>query len=237
MKGRDNIFESKIDERKNYIEHENILDTMAGKAFIDMKKQKQIRDKLAEAINMNREKKEKSRPSSAFGSIIYNIKKNKSVTISPNIKLKRKTFSINNIGRKRPFSCINARLRRKNYSTNLRSNIPAFSSTNKNINEKKNNNNEATNYLLGSDRKNKNKLRTNISRNKIINVDFNKSSSRLNNSSEFKNKSDMKNENSKEALDISEDSYELYKNIYTKEISLKRHNNFNKTYSYDNNIQ
>jgi len=44
MKGRDNIFEKKVDQHPFYIEHENILDTMAGKTFIDMKKQQQLNE-------------------------------------------------------------------------------------------------------------------------------------------------------------------------------------------------
>ena len=223
LKGRDNIFDGKIDEHPFYIEHKNILDTMAGKAFIDMKKQKQIRNKTEDK---NKDPNKKSRPSSSFGSNIYSIKKNKSVTIGSNDKLKPKSLKINNIEKKRPFSCINARMRRKNYSINLRSNISAFSPSNSIINDKKYSNN---NFILGSN--SNNKMKINISRNKIIEVDFNKSSTRLNNSNDFRNKSEIKYENSKEPIDISEDSYELYKNIYKKEIIKKRPNNFNKTYT------
>ena len=77
-----------------------------------------------------------------------------------------------------------------------------------------------------------NKKVTSLSRNKTIEIDFNKSSAtKLNNSSLERNKSDIRNENSKESLDISQDSYDLYKNIYTKGIKRKHNVNYNRTYS------
>ena len=96
------------------------------------------------------------------------------MTIGSNAKLKPKSLSIINIWKKGPFSCINARMRRKNYSINLRRNIWAFSPSNSIINDKKYYNN---NFILGSNSNNKKKI--NISKNKIIGVDFNKSSTRL----------------------------------------------------------
>ena len=64
MKSRSTIFDKKIDDHPFYIEHDNILDTMAGKAFIDMNKQKQSNEKKEEIItkitkasNNNNEKK------------------------------------------------------------------------------------------------------------------------------------------------------------------------------------
>ena len=195
MKGRETLFKKKADEHPFYIEHENILDNMAGKTFIDMKKQRQL-----------------------------NEPKSKSVIISPANKLKAKKISYINEGRKRPYSCINPRMRRKNYSINLRNNLATALSEN-------NIDNKNRSYNISRNKKKINKKATDIKRNKIIEVDFNKSTSRLNNSSGFKSKSELRKENSKDPLDISEDSYEIYKNIYTKEIKRKRHKNFNKAYT------
>ena len=197
MKGRDNIFEKKVDQHPFYIEHENILDTMAGKTFIDMKKQQQL-----------------------------NEQKSKSVIVSPNNKLNAKKISKINEKRKRPYSSINARVRRNNYSINLRNNLASALSESKNITEIK-----KKSYNLSRYKKRINNKATNISRNKTIEVDFSKSSSRLNNSSGFRSKSDLRKENCKEQLDISADSYESFKNIYKKEIKRKSHKNYNKTYS------
>ena len=125
--------------------HENILDTMAGKTFIDMKKQQQL-----------------------------NEQKSKSVIVSPNNKLNAKKVSMINEKRKRPYSSINARLRRSNYSINLRNNLASALSESKNITEIKN-----KSYNLSRYKKRINNKATNISRNKTIEVDFSKSSSRL----------------------------------------------------------
>ena len=198
MKGRGNIFQKKVDQHPFYIQHRNILDTMAGKTFIDMKKQRQI-----------------------------NEPKNKSVVISPKVKLKAKKIRTIIEGRKkRPYSCINVRLRRKNYSINLRNNLSlALSDYNKTLQRNKSYNS----YNISRIKKTKNKIATNINRNTTINVDFNKSTKKLlNNSSSFRNK---KKEESKDALDISVDSYESYKNIYKNEIKGKRDKNLNKTYT------
>ena len=195
MKGRDLFFGKKVDEHPFYIEHENILDTMAGKAFIDMKKQKQL-----------------------------NEQKSQSVIIRPNNNLKNKRIININEGKKRPFSSFNARERRKNYSINLRNNLTsALKEDNTDIKNKS--------YNISRHKKRVNKKATNIRRNKTIDVEFNKSSSRLNNSSAYRSKSDIRKENSKEPLDISEDSYESYKNVYIKEIKRKGRKNSNKTYT------
>ena len=45
MKGRKELFESKVEQHPFYLEHKNILDTMAGKSFINLKKQKKLKKK------------------------------------------------------------------------------------------------------------------------------------------------------------------------------------------------
>ena len=198
MKGRDDIFDNKGFKHPFYLEHKNILDNMAGKTFIDMKKQRQL-----------------------------NEVKSQSVIISPSSKNKPKKIAMINERRKRPFSCINARLRRKNYSINLRNSLAsALNQKNDSVFKKRN-----KSYFRSRNTKNIYKRATNISRNKTIDVDFNKSTTKLNNSSAFRNKSDMRNENTKEALDISRDSYESYKNIYRKELKRRRHGDYHKMYT------
>ena len=203
--GRKEIF-NKVDEHPFYIEHDNILDTMAGKSFIDMKKQKG-------------EKKEKfkliSRPVSSYGSSTLTLKK---------INYTYNKSNLNNINKsksKRPYSSINPRMRRRNYSINLRSNISGFSES------------ILKNYDKNSfKKKNFAKKTTNISEKILINSDLNKSKNRSNKSSYLKSKEfennnmiednilELDNENEKDNgnLNESKDSYELYKQVYTKEI-------------------
>ena len=207
MRGRDDIFK-KADEHPFYIEHDNILDTMAGKAFIDMKKQY--------GDNKNNKIKKVSRPVSSFGSHSLTMKKNYSYYNANNHY--NKSF-INNIKIKRPYSSINPRLRRKNYSINLRSNISTFCESNiKKFSR------------INSNRKITNKYATNIRKNKIIDFELNKSTNKnlVNNIYDTNNKSDIinknnnsKSESAKDLGDISQDSYDLYKHVYTKEIKNK----------------
>ena len=56
-------------------------------------------------------------------------------------------------------------------------------------------------------------------KNTTIEVDYNKSTTRLNNSSSYISKI---KEDSKDPLDISVDSYESFKNIYKNEIKKKK---------------
>jgi hypothetical protein len=209
MKARTKLFDNKVDEHPFYIEHENILDTMAGKGFIDMKKQKQNEEEKKDNKNLSR------------------FKINKSATVSPNFNLKNKSknFNTNKKERRRPYSTINARLRRQNYSENLKDKLISALSEYKECRKNKSMSNFQQKKIM-------NKKVTSLSRNKTIEIDFNKSSAtKLNNSSLERNKSDIRNENSKESLDISQDSYDLYKNIYTKGIKRKHNINYNRTYS------
>ena len=196
MKERDDLFDNKGFTHPFYLEHKNILDTMAGKTFIDMKKQKQLSDA-----------------------------KNKSVIVSPSSKTQPKKLLMLKEKRKRPVSCINARLRRKTYSINLRNNLVSASSE-KNKSGLKNKNYSRNRYKKIVDKKS-----TNISKYKTIDVDFNKSTTRLNNSSAYRSKSDARNENSKEPLDISVDSYESFKKVYKKGLKRKDRVNSNKAYT------
>ena len=212
MKSRSTIFDKKIDDHPFYIEHDNILDTMAGKAFIDMNKQKQSNEKKEEIRNNNNKEQE----TNTLDKNISTIKKNKSVTISANNKIK----NIFNKQRKRPNSCINPRMRRNNYSTNLRNILESVLSEN------------TTDYKNTSKSIIRNKKSRNINQNKIIGVDISKSSNtKLNNSRSRKSRTSLKNENSKEPVDISQDSYESYKNIYTKDLKRKDDKNFSKAFS------
>ena len=206
MRGRDNYI--KRDEHPFYIEHENILDTMAGKSFIDMKKQSKNKGNYIKI----------SRPPSSYGSNSLTLKKSISVYNSYNRNIL--VNNINNANNKRPFSSINPRVRRKNYSINLRSNISAFS-------ESKNNPN-----ISKIEKNSKNKHITNIQKNKTIDADLNKSNNKLINISGNKSninedienhlsKSENEKEDEDEDEDISEDSYELYKHVYTKKIKNK----------------
>ena len=195
MKGRGNIFGIKVEQHPFYIQHKNILDTMAGKTFIDMKKQKQ------------------------------NETKNKSAIISPKMKLKAKKIKTNIEERKRPYSSINARLRRKNYSINLRNNLSLASSEHNKILFR---NKSYNSFNISGIKKTKKTFTTNINKNTTIEVDYNKSTTRLNNSSSYISKI---KEDSKDPLDISVDSYESFKNIYKNEIKKKKDKNLDKTFT------
>ena len=225
MRGRDDIFVRKddISEKKDdtlprkdehlfYIKHENILDTMAGKSFIDMKKQSRNKNSYIKI----------SRPPSSYGSSSLTLKKNISAYNSYNRNIQAN--NVNNVNNKRPYSSINPRIRRKNYSINLRSNISAFS-------ESKNNPN-----ISKIEKKSKNKNVTNIQKNKTIDANINKSNNKLfnisgnksninenieKNLSKFENEKQDEDEDEDEDEDISEDSYELYKHVYTKKIKNK----------------
>ena len=203
MRGRHDLF-SPADQHPFYIEHDNILDTMAGKAFIDMKKQP-------------REKKPKlklvSRPISSYGSSILTIKKNNSVYNKSDLNNCNKSNR-----NRRPFSSINPRARRRNYSINLRSNISAFSesslkSYDKNKFNKKITNTKATNIGKKKINSELNKSQNKSNYYKSIDYDNNPIN---NNIIELDNENE--NEKEKEKLDESKDSYDLYKHIYTKEI-------------------
>ena len=222
MRGRDDIFVRKDDifERKDdtfvrkdkhpfYIEHGNILDSMAGKSFIDMKKQSRNKNNYIKI----------SRLPSSYGSSSLTLKKSVSVYNSYNRNIL--VNNVTNANNKRPYSSINPRVRRKNYSINLRSNISAFS-------ESKNNPNISKIEKIKKNSKNNNV--TNISKNKTIDADLNKSNNKLVNISGNKsninedienNLSKSENEKEYEDEDISEDSYELYKHVYTKKIKNK----------------
>ena len=195
MKGRGNIFGIKVEQHPFYIQHKNILDTMAGKTFIDMKKQKQ------------------------------NEAKNKSAIISPKMKLKTKKIKTNIEERKRPYSSINARLRRKNYSINLRNNLSLVSGEHNKILFR---NKSYNSFNISGIKKTKKTFTTNINKNTTIEVDYNKSTTRLNNSSSYISKI---KEDSKDPLDISVDSYESFKNIYKNEIKKKKDKNLDKTFT------
>ena len=202
MKARGKLFEQKVDEHPFYIKHKNILDTMAGKSFIDMKKQKQIKN----APNL----KDRN---------IYTLKKNKSAVMTPKNKFRRDKLSIVNKNRKRPYSGINTRLRRENYSFNLKSKLEEnsieYNNKNRNRNKKMINNKS-----------------TNLKRNKIIEVDFDKSTiTKLNKSTISKSISNLKSENSKEPIDTSEDSYDSYKHIYKKKIKHKKVNIYDEIFT------
>ena len=216
MRAREDIFK-KADEHPFYIEHDNILDTMAGKAFIDMKKQ--TGDKKNKNIKL-------SRPMSSCNSFI--LKKNNSCYNNNNYFSK---IILNNNKSRRPYSSINPRLRRKNYSINLRNNISTFYESDiKKFNNIKYNKNITDKYA------------TNIKRKKIINSELNnsnktkdipnnnKSDYNINDNLELLNnneQSETEDENKKDFEDISQDSYELYKHVYTKEIKNKNRKNKN----------
>ena len=217
MRGRADIFRQ-ADQHPFYLEHDNILDTMAGKAFIDMKKQ--TGDKKNKFRKL-------SRPASSFGSSSLTLKKNNSAYNQNINNIYSKSIINNNINKiRRPYSSINPRLRRKNYSINLRSNISVFSESNINAYNKNKFNKKITN-----------KYATNIKKSKTIDVDLNKSKNKPNNINEYKNiyndyyneeiknKNDSESENEKDNADISKDSYDLYKNVYTKEIKNKNRKN------------
>ena len=210
--GKDDI-SVKRDEHLFYIQHGNILDTMAGKSFIDMKKQARNKNNFIKL----------SRPSSSYGSSSLTLKKSFSVYNNYN-----RNNLVNNVNNKRPYSSINPRARRKNYSINLRSNISAFSESK---------NNPYISKIEENKKHFKNKNVTNIQKNKTIDVEINKSNNKLINVSG--NKSNInediednlsKFENEKEDEDISEDSYELYKHVYTKK--LKNKNKRKNVYEY-----
>ena len=209
MRAKSSIFDKKIDDHPFYIEHDNILDTMAGKVFIDMNKQGVLNEKKEKNINKEQSPNIQDKNNST-------IKKNESVTISPN-----KTFSSINKQIKRPCSCINTRMRRNNYSLNLKYKLKLESALSKN---KTDYNNKRKSII-------RNKKTNNVSRNKIMEVDFNKSTNeKLNNSKSGISKSSKRSENSKEPIDISEDSYEFYKNIYTKDLKRKDDKNLYNTF-------
>ena len=152
MKGREDIFKQ-ADQHPFYLEHDDILNTIAGKSFIDMKKQ--TRDKKAKFKKISRS----SRPSSSFGTSSLTLKRNNSVLYNA----KNYSKSVLNIGNKnkRSFSSINPRKRRKNYSINLRSNISVFSENNINTYNKDKFNKKITD-----------KYATNIKKSKTINVEL-----------------------------------------------------------------
>ena len=224
MKGREDIFKQ-ADQHPFYLEHDDILDTMAGKAFIDMKKQ--TGDKKPKFKKIIRS----SRPASSFGSSSLTLKRNNSVLYNA----KNYNKSILNMGNKnkRPFSSINPRQRRKNYSINLRSNISVFSENNINTYNKNKFNKKITN-----------KYATNIKTSKTIDVELTKNKTKQNDASDniyssiynydsnyyfLDNNKNEKIETDKEIEkdndDISKDSYDLYKHVYTKEIKNKNRKN------------
>ena len=224
MKGRANIFKE-ADQHPFYLEHDDILDTMAGKAFIDMKKQ--TGDKKAKFKKISRP----SRPASSFGSSTLTLKRNNSALYNANNYNKSVLYIANK--NKRPFSSINPRQRRKNYSKNLRSNISVFSENNINTYNKNKFNKKITN-----------KYATNIKKSKTIDVELTKNKTKqndvsdniyssiynydsnyyfLNNLKNEKTETDKENEN--DIDDISKDSYDLYKHVYTKEIKNKNRKN------------
>ena len=209
MRGRKDIF-NQADQHPFYIEHDNILDTMAGKSFIDMKKQTHDKKNKFRLV---------SRPASSYGSSSLTLLKNNSA-YNPN-NLYNKSI-LNNYNRiKRPYSSINPRLRRKNYSINLRSNISAFSESNLKSYDKNKFNKKAIN-----------KRATNIGKNKSIDAELNKNFYKTNNLSNYNNNLDnqnniteSENENEKDNTNTSKDSYELYKHVYTKEIKNRNRKN------------
>ena len=210
MKGREDMFKE-ADQHPFYIEHGKVLDTMAGKAFIDMKKQ--TKDERNKIIKI-------SRPNSSYGSSNLSLNKNNSAN---NIINYNKSI-VNNINKnRRPFSSVNPRLRRKNYSINLRSNISAFSDLNNKTYNTKN-----------FSKKIQNKFVTNIKANKIIDANLNESENKTINLSEYKNINNIINNIINNNDDISQDSYELYKHVYTKEI--KRKNRRNKKNEFQKEI-
>ena len=81
-KGRGELFEQKVDQHPFYIEHKSILKTMAGKAFINMRKQKKF--KLKKKYNSNDKN-------------IFTLKKNMSAIITPINKMRKNDLSIINI--------------------------------------------------------------------------------------------------------------------------------------------
>ena len=202
-KGRGELFEQKVDQHPFYIEHKSILKTMAGKAFINMRKQKKF--KLKKKYNSNDKN-------------IFTLKKNMSAIITPINKMRKNDLSIINKNRKRPYSGINTRVRRKNYSLNLKtkleSNLFDYKTELYNKSETKNINSKMITYKA-----------LNLNKNETIEVDFDKSTvNKINNPSSNKSKSDKKNENSKNQTFTTEDSYDSYKNVYKKKIKKKVNN-------------
>ena len=141
------------------------------------------------------------------------------------MKLKTKKIKSNIEERKRPYSSINARLRRKNYSINLRNNLSLVSSEHNKILFR---NKSYNSFNISGIKKTKKTFTTNINKNTTIEVDYNKSTTRLNNSSSYISKI---KEDSKDPLDISVDSYESFKNIYKNEIKKKKDKNLDKTFT------
>ena len=209
MRGRKDIFDQ-AEQHPFYIDHDNILDTMAGKSFIDMKKQTGDKKNKFRLV---------SRPVSSYGSSSLTLIKNNSAYNPNNLYNKSILNNYNKI--KRPYSSINPRLRRKNYSINLRSNISAFSESNLKSYDKNKFN-----------KKTINKKATNIGKNKSIDTELNKNFNKTNNLSNYNNNLDYQNnitesenENEKDNTDTSKDSYELYKHVYTKEIKNRNRKN------------
>ena len=220
-------FASQADQHPFYIEHQNILDNMAGKAFIDMKKQPKVKTIKYKLLK---------RPISSYGNSSKSLNKknisdnnsinksniNKSNFSKSNININKSNMNyinksnLNNLHKnKRSQSSVNPRIRRKNYSTNLRNKISCFSEENiKNYDKKKYN------------KKIINSKATNIDKKIFINSEINNSQNKSNTKSndlgdiiddnikEIENE----NENEKESEDVSKDSYEIFKQEYNKEI-------------------
>ena len=204
MKGRKELFDIKTDQHPFYIEHKNILDSMAGKSFINLKKQKKLKKNKYSNI-----------------SNLFTLKRNSSAIITPINKIKKYNLSTVNKNRKRPYSGINTRIRRENYSSNLRYNLESNSIDYKT--EIKNKSKIKNNY----ERKKTTHHATNLNKNKIIKVDFDNSTEiKINDSDSNRHNSEMEKENAKESLNTSKDSYESYKHVYKNKIK-KKENNLN----------
>jgi hypothetical protein len=238
IKGRDDIFKvadhrdqsqipdplspnkkkRKKDQSPSYRKHDNILDTMAGKAFIDMKKQT-VREAKKSKF------KKISRPVSSYESHSITLKKNNSAYYQNNNNISKNI--LNNINKsKRPLSSINPRLRRKNYSTNLRSNISVFSESRIKKYNKENFNKKIKNKYATNIGKNKT-IDSEIKNSKSININIANNLNYYNNLENINNALESDSENEKNNEDISKDSYEIYKHVYTKEIKNKNRNNRN----------
>ena len=204
MKGRKELFESKVEQHPFYLEHKNILDTMAGKSFINLKKQKKLKKNKYSNTNS-----------------LFTLKRNSSAIITPMNKIRKYNLSTINKNRKRPYSGINTRIRRENYSSNLRYNLESNSIEYKS--EIKN----RSRIKSSKERKRIIDKATNLDRNKIIKLDYDKSTEiKINNSGSNRSKSDMRKDNTKESLNTSRDSYESYKHFYKNKIK-KKVNNIN----------
>ena len=187
-------------EHKFYLQHENIEDTMAGKTFIDMSKQ--ISKRYSDIPFISREYEDSRELSNS------NINRPFTTRTNKNNNFRRLSSGIS------CYSSISNNNKKINYKKALRQTTSAF------LLKKKIKKNELYDKIRKIKTNNNSKLEKTTNINNTTNIN-----SLIDTSNNIDNKINKLNKSDEEDSNISTDSYDLFKHIYTKKIKQKKDNN------------